>query len=90
MQDHPFRRLYVGASLAVNAQIRPACPIGTAMPIACTIEEPLVLAEKIPAMRDEQIVARHAVGAAGSLSIKEIVPKMVSPAETRFHWQGRP
>jgi ribose transport system ATP-binding protein len=78
MLDHPLRGLDVGVSQTVNAQIREACRNGTAVIlIPDTIEEALEMADEILVMRDGVLSARHDLGTAGDLAIKEIVEEMI-------------
>ncbi|MEJ6502168.1 MAG: sugar ABC transporter ATP-binding protein [Rhodobacterales bacterium] len=76
--DHPLRGLDVGVSQTVNAEIHAACSHGTAVVlIPDTIEEALEMADEILVLRDGKITARHELGAANELAIKEIVAEMI-------------
>ncbi|MFT7448424.1 MAG: ribose transport system ATP-binding protein [Glaciecola sp.] len=76
--DHPLRGLDVGVSQTVNAEIHAACKHGAAVIlIPDTIEEALEMADEIIVLRDGELSARHDMGAASELAIKEIVAEMI-------------
>lgn len=76
--DHPLRGLDVGVSQTVNAEIREACKHGAAVVlIPDTIEEALEMADEILVLRDGELTARHDLGVASELAIKEIVAEMI-------------
>ena len=76
--DHPLRGLDVGAAQTVNAQIRVACDHGAAVIlIPDTIEEALEAADHIVVMRDGEVSARYKMESGISLSVEDILEKMV-------------
>ncbi len=76
--DHPLRGLDVGASQAVNHQIRRACDEGAAViMIPDTIEEALEMADEILVMRDGELSARHDLTVQGTPAIQDIMAEMV-------------